>query len=244
MLDLEKYRKIIVANWKMNGSIKFINDFSEKLALLENLEESTCRIICPPFVYLQRFRDQLNNFYFGGQECSQFDEGAFTGNISAKMLKDLNCNFCIVGHSERRKLLNEQNFEVSKKSSNCINFNIHPIICVGETLEEKNLNKTREIIEKQINESVPENANKNNTIIAYEPIWAIGTGLTPSLEEIDYIHQFIKKDIKTSKDYKILYGGSVKSSNFKEIIQLTNVDGTLIGGASVIFDEFKKILYI
>ena len=242
MLDLEKYSRIIVANWKMNGSFKFIDDFSEKIALLENFNKSTCRVICPPFTYLQYFSKKLANFYFGAQECSKYEEGAFTGDISVKMLKDLNCSFCILGHSERRKLFNETSFDVSKKSYHCINFDIHPIICVGESLEEKKLNQTKEILYKQIKESISDNVTNKNTIIAYEPVWAIGTGLTPSLQEIDDIHKFIKKDIKGLEDFKVLYGGSVKSSNFSEIIELKNVDGVLIGGASIKLDEFKKIL--
>ena len=170
MLDLEKYSKIVVANWKMNGSVKFINDFAEKLDLLQNLDESVCKVICPPSTYLQYFSSKLKSFHFGAQDCSKYDEGDYTGDISAKMLKDLNCNFCILGHSERRNFYDEKNLDVSIKSSKCINFNIHPIICVGESLKEKKSNKTKDILKKQIQESIPDIANKGNTIIAYEPI--------------------------------------------------------------------------
>jgi len=242
MLDLEKYSKIVVANWKMNGSFKFIDDFVEKLDLLENSDSSTCKVICPPFTYLDYFSNKLQNINYGAQECSKYHEGPYTGDISAEMLKDLNCHFCILGHSERRNFYNEKSSDVAKKSSNCINFDIHPIICVGENLEERKLNKTKDILKKQIDESIPKIANKKNTIIAYEPVWAIGTGLTPTLDEINQIHEYLKESTKYSEGFRIIYGGSVKSSNFKEIIELENVDGVLIGGASLNFEEFKKIL--
>ncbi len=242
MLDLEKYSKIVVANWKMNGSLKFIDDFAEKLDLLQNSDQSICNVICPPSIYLHYFSSKLKTFHLGSQDCSKYDEGAYTGDISAKMLSDLNCHFCILGHSERRNFYSEKNLDVSIKSSKCINADIHPIICVGESLEEKKSNKTKDILKKQIQESIPDNANKENTIIAYEPVWAIGTGLTPTLDEINNIHGYLKEIIEFSENFRIIYGGSVKSSNFKEITELENVDGALIGGASLNFDEFKNIL--
>jgi triosephosphate isomerase len=178
----------------------------------------------------------------GGQNCSRFLEGAYTGDVSASMLYDIGCQFCIVGHSERRTIFNETNNEISLKATNSLKNNIHPIICVGETLQQKKDKQTKEILSKQISESINEDSNNNNTIIAYEPIWAIGSGLIPSLDEIDEIHNFIKNEIQGYENYKILYGGSVKSANSKKILNLDNVDGLLIGGASLNVDEFKKIL--
>ena len=125
---------------------------------------------------------------------------------------------------------------------NSLKNNIHPIICIGETLEQKKNNKTKEVLSKQIIESTPKNSTKNNTIIAYEPIWAIGTGLTPSLEEINDIHNFIKNKISNYENYKIIYGGSVKSAISKEILNLDYVDGLLVGGAYLDVAEFNKIL--
>ena len=242
MLEIQKYSRIIAANWKMNGSIKFVENFLNKIVLNDKYKGTTCNIICPPFAYIHYTNSNLHNFYIGGQDCSIFHEGAYTGDISASMLSDIKCSFCIVGHSERRKNFNETNEDILKKASNCLQYNINPIICVGETFEEKKSNTTKEILSDQICNSIPENSSKNNTIIAYEPIWAIGTGLTPSFEEIDEIHYFIKNKIKGVENYKILYGGSVNSSNSKEILNLDNVDGVLIGGASLDVEELNKIL--
>ena len=158
------------------------------------------------------------------------------------MLNDIGCQFCLVGHSERRTIFNETNNEVSIKATNSLKNNICPIICVGETLQQKKDNQTKEILSKQISESMNDDSNNDNTIIAYEPVWAIGSGITPSLDEIDEIHNFIKNEIRGYENYKILYGGSVKSANSNEILNLDSVDGLLIGGASLNVDEFNKIL--
>ncbi len=246
MLEIQKFTKIIAANWKMNGSINFISEFLndlDNLAFNNIHDQSKCIIICPPFTYSYLIANKLKkNCYIGGQNCSLFLEGAYTGDISASMLYDIGCQFCIVGHSERRTIFNETNNEVSMKATNSLKNNIHPIICVGETLQQKKDNQTKEILSKQIRESINDDSNNNNTIIAYEPIWAIGSGLTPSLNEIDEIHNFIKNEIQGYENYKILYGGSVKSANSKEILNLDSVDGVLIGGASLNVDEFSKIL--
>ena len=132
--------------------------------------------------------------------------------------------------------------DLKSKFWNSLKKNIHPIICVGETLQQKNDNRTKEVLSKQIRESMNDDSNNDNTIIAYEPIWAIGSGLTPSLDEIEDIHNFIKNEIQGYENYKILYGGSVKSANSKGILNLDSVDGLLIGGASLNVDEFNKIL--
>lgn len=140
MLEIQKFTKIIAANWKMNGSINFINNFLNDLDDLtfENInDQSICIIICPPFTYSYLIANKLKNCYLGGQNCSLFLEGAYTGDVSASMLYDIGCQFCIVGHSERRTIFNETNNEVSIKATNSLKKNIHPIICVGETLQQK-----------------------------------------------------------------------------------------------------------
>ena len=158
------------------------------------------------------------------------------------MLLDINIKFCLVGHSERREYFNETNETVNIKSLNLINNNIIPVICIGETLEQKEKKITKDVLTKQICESVPDLSNFENTLIAYEPIWAIGTGLTPSIQDIDEVHSFIKDiDIRFNK-FKVLYGGSVKASNSAEINSLKNVDGCLVGGASLKVQEFNKII--
>ena len=157
------------------------------------------------------------------------------------MLKNVGCQFCIVGHSERRNLFKETEEIIINKVNCCLDEKIIPILCIGESLEQKRKNLTKEILIKQI-KSIPKQANKNNIIIAYEPIWAIGSGLVPTLEEINEIHGFIKNNIYQSQEFKILYGGSVKSSNCKNILSQENVDGVLVGGASIDINEFNKII--
>ena len=158
------------------------------------------------------------------------------------MLKDNNIDFCLVGHSERRQYFSQTNDNVSIKSSNLIEENIVPVICIGETLEQKEKNLTEEILSTQIKDSIPKSANHQNALIAYEPVWAIGTGLTPTLDEINQVHELIKNFDTKFRSFKVLYGGSVKSSNSKEITGLSHVDGCLIGGASLKVDEFNTII--
>ena len=186
--------------------------------------------------------EKKNNFCIGAQNVSENHEGAFTGEISCNAFLDLNIEFCILGHSERRQLFNETNNDVCLKASRVIEYKIVPIVCIGETLEEKENGKTNDVLSKQLEDSIPISSNADNTIIAYEPVWAIGTVLTPTLDEINKTHEFIKNHNSKFANYKILYGGSVKSSNAKEIVSLSNVDGALIGGASLKSDDFTKII--
>ena len=182
------------------------------------------------------------DFYLGAQDCSYFEAGAYTGEISAKMLNEVGINFCIVGHSERREYFKESNKIIKMKAIRLIENNIIPIICIGETLEEKNNNNTQNVLKNQLEESVPESSNQFNTIIAYEPIWAIGTGLTPSLEEITNAHRYIKNLSNKLFNFRIIYGGSVNSKNYKLISKINIVNGALIGGASLKINEFNQII--
>ena len=158
------------------------------------------------------------------------------------MLRDNNIDFCLVGHSERRHYFAETNNNVNIKSSNLIEENIIPVICIGETLEQKEKNLTEEILSTQIKDSIPNLANHQNALIAYEPVWAIGTGLTPTLDEINQVHELIKNFDTKFRNFRVIYGGSVKSSNANEITDLSQVDGCLIGGASLKVDEFNTII--
>ena len=241
MLKINKFNKIVAANWKLNGSFDFIHSYFNYINSVE-LKKDTCGIICSPFVYLDECNKRSKSLYIGAQDCSNFKNGAFTGDISALMLKNSNSQFCLVGHSERRIIFNQKNEDVRIKANNLIDEGVNPIICIGETLEEKKEGKTEEVLKKQIIESLPKESSNNSIIIAYEPIWAIGTGITPRIEEIDKIHSFLKKDIKNYENFKILYGGSVKSSNAEEIMSLESVDGVLVGGSSLDPIEFSKIL--
>ena len=241
MLEIDKFKKIIIANWKLNGSEAFVETYLNQINFknYNNLNKSI--IICPPLAYINQFK-YYGNLLLGAQDCSLYTEGAYTGEISSKILKNIGCEFCIIGHSERRNLFGEKDNVILKKVSNCLKEEIVPILCIGENLQQKNNNETKEILNFQINNNIPEEANKSNMIIAYEPIWAIGTGKTPTLQEILEIHSFIKNEIPISKDFKILYGGSVKSSNSKQILSLKNVDGILVGSSSIKVNEFNKII--
>ena len=241
MLEIKEFNKIIVANWKLNGSNDFLEAYFEELDL-KNLNSDVCGVICPPVTFIQNCNSKLFSLYLGAQDCSKFKEGAYTGEISASMLKENNCIFCIVGHSERRQVFKENNEDIKIKAAQLLDEKIIPIICIGETLEQKKMHKTHEVLKEQVINSLPPNSSKESVIIAYEPIWAIGTGMTASLEEINNIHEYLKKDIKEIEDYKILYGGSVNSKNASDIMNLENIDGVLVGGASLKADQFSEIL--
>ena len=238
MINLTTFSSIFIANWKLNGNIEFIDDYYQRLS--NNTQN--CVVICPPNIYLNRIKADNKNLFSGSQDVSMFNDGAYTGELSASMLFDNNVKFCLVGHSERRKYFNENDKIIKLKSSNLIEKQIIPVICVGETLEEKNKKQTKDVITTQIEHSIPDISDFNNTIIAYEPIWAIGTGLTPSLEDIEEVHEFIKNINKKYNKFKILYGGSVNASNSLDINGLKNVDGCLVGGASLKVNEFNSII--
>ncbi|MBD1147681.1 triose-phosphate isomerase [Pelagibacterales bacterium SAG-MED31] len=240
MIKLDDFSSFFVANWKLNGNFQFIDQFISNISLPK--DKSRCVVICPTSIHLNYISNKKNGFYLGAQNISEHKDGAFTGEISANSLSELDVNFCLVGHSERRKIFYEKNKEINFKSANLINNNLIPIICVGETLEEKEKGLTKSILEDQLKNCIPNSSNFKNTIIAYEPVWAIGTGLTPTSEEIDDTHNFIRSHVDKFNKYKILYGGSVKGNNAKEITNLPNVDGALIGGASLILEEFTKII--
>ena len=240
MIKINSFSSFFIANWKLNGDFKFIDQFIDNLKVPK--DNSKCIVICPTSIHLDYLRCKKNNFYVGAQNVSEYQDGAFTGEISCNALLDLNIEFCILGHSERRQLFHETNNEVCLKASRVIEHKIIPIVCIGETLEEKENGKTNDVLSKQLEDSIPISSNSYNTIIAYEPVWAIGTGLTPTLEEINTTHEFIKNHNSKFANYKILYGGSVKANNAKEIVSLSNVDGALIGGASLKADDFSKII--
>ena len=218
MVEITKFHKFIVANWKLNGSVAFIDEYISKLSLNNKDNNSKCVIICPPFTFINKIH--IENLFVGAQNCSVYDKGAYTGEVSTKMLRDIGCHFCIVGHSERRNLFNESNETIRIKISQCILQNIIPIVCIGESLKQRKENLTKEIIQNQLSECIPEESNYNNTLIAYEPLWAIGTGIIPKLNDISEIQSLIKNNISKTKNYKVLYGGSVKASNSKDIINL------------------------
>ena len=240
MLKLSNFSSFFVANWKLNGNLQFIDQFISNISLPN--ANSKCVVICPTAIYLDYLSKNKNSFYVGAQNVSEHEEGAYTGEISVRSLVETNVNFCIVGHSERRQIFKEKDQDINLKSQRLVANNVIPIICIGETLEQKEKGITNTVLEEQLMNSIPSSSTFENTIIAYEPVWAIGTGLTPTIDEIDETHRFIRSHNDKFNKYKILYGGSVKASNAKEITHLANVDGALIGGASLKSEEFTKII--
>ena len=240
MLKLSNFSSFFVANWKLNGNLQFIDQFISNISLPN--ADSKCVVICPTAIHLDYLSKNKNGFYVGAQNVSEHEEGAYTGEISVRSLIETNVDFCIVGHSERRQIFREKDKDINLKSERLIANNVIPIICIGETLKQKEKGITNTVLEEQLMNSIPSSSTFENTIIAYEPVWAIGTGLTPTIDEIDETHRFIRSHNDQFNKYKILYGGSVKASNAKEITHLANVDGALIGGASLKSEEFTKII--
>jgi len=241
MIKIDNFNKLIVANWKLNGDLALINEFKDRIKP-ENLNiNNNCLIICPPAPYISYFT--RDDYILGSQDCSVYNEGAYTGEISAKILKEIGCETCIIGHSERRIIFreNENSDLISKKLRNCLNNELIPILCIGENIDQKREKMTKITLKNQLN-IISRDFNHKNLIIAYEPVWAIGTGLIPSLDEISNNLDFIRNDVLRDKKIKILYGGSVKGSNYKSILNLDSVDGLLIGGASINIDDFSKII--
>ena len=241
-------RKVIAGNWKMNmlpnDTIDFIN------ALEPNVKESDSEIIiCVPFTdlfYAISFC-QGTNIHVGAQNVFYEDSGAYTGEVSAQMLKCINTEYVIIGHSERRKYFAETDEIVNKKVHKAIENGLKPIICVGETLEEREQGKAIEKITSQISEALKGVTKENleNIIIAYEPIWAIGTGKTATKEDANEAIKAIRSKINEqfgTDDITILYGGSVKPENANELFQMSDIDGALVGGASLKASSFKAII--
>lgn len=243
---------LIAANWKMNlNKLESSNLFNEIGKAIKNLNENVELLICAPFVHLDNLVELRQNHYpnlmVGAQNCNEKDSGAYTGEISAPMLKSYSCDYVIIGHSERREIYNESNVLINEKLKNALRNELGVILCIGESLEQRKSNQTNEVLSKQLSECLNEISTLQNIVIAYEPIWAIGTGLTPTLEEIDETHTFIKNYLKQlfKIDFintKILYGGSLNDKNAESILNIKSVDGGLIGGASLKFDSFSHII--
>ena len=244
-------KKIIAGNWKQNenfkSSIKLTKDIISEVKK-NNIKHDV--IIFPPSLYLIPIKNINKNeiINIGSQNVSAYNDGAFTGEISATMLNDSKLKYCLVGHSERRHILNENDLLLSDKVSRLHENNIKVIYCIGETLEEYKSKKTKTILKKQI-KSLFNNLNKskkyNQVIIAYEPVWAIGTGLIPSSKELSdtfrYIHNTVTSFSQSNKSIKLLYGGSVSPDNAKRLMETNYMDGLLIGGASLIAKKFIDI---
>lgn len=233
--------KIIVANWKMNGSLSFIKTFIPSLTTAFASTPNQI-IICPPFPFLFPLGIALKgtSARLGAQNCHMASQGAFTGEVSAAMLTDIGCQAVIVGHSERRTLFLEDDVLVKTKAAVIHTVGMTAIICVGESLNIRESGHAIDTVIQQLQASLPSSATPQNTLIAYEPIWAIGTGLTASLKEITEMHQALHPATKGS--IPLLYGGSVTGENAADILSLPHVNGVLVGGASLKAEAFQKII--
>ena len=233
-------KKLIAGNWKMNGDKAMANSFDTAMRDVADITHVDW-LICAAFPYITNITNSLR----GAQDCSMQDEGAYTGEISSEMLKDLGCDYCIVGHSERRAMNYETSDIVKAKATKVLEQDITAIICVGETLDEREAGKANDVVQKQIIESLPSTSNAKNTVIAYEPVWAIGTGKAATTDDVADMHSMIRDLLKTSladgSEMRIIYGGSVKPSNASELLNMINVDGALIGGASLKPNDFIAI---
>ncbi|MDP2193015.1 MAG: triose-phosphate isomerase [Alphaproteobacteria bacterium] len=217
---------LIVANWKMNGSQELLQQYHDFFH--QHLIDYQV-IVCPPFPFLLQCDTAL--FALGAQDCAHTDNGPFTGCVSASMLKQCNAQYVILGHSERRTHFHEDGKMIQQKVQQALAADLVPIICVGESWEARQANRTESVIETQLQECLPNNPqDQARCIIAYEPLWAIGTSKIPSLEEIQSVHQVIKQQYSQCP---VLYGGSVMVVNIKQILGRDCVDGVLVGGASL-----------
>ena len=237
-----KQMKLIVGNWKMNGLMSDSCERAKKLATLmsSHKAEGFRMVLCPPATAISAVASALREsaIKYGGQDCHDQLSGAFTGDISAEMLKDLGCAYVIIGHSERRQQHQETSASVSAKARAAHTAGLVAIICVGELDSERTAGQADKIVSEQLKISIPDTATPENTVIAYEPVWAIGSGKTASREDILHMHALIRG--KAGK-LPILYGGSVKAGNAGEILHIPNVDGVLVGGASLKAEEFWAI---
>jgi len=235
-------RRLIVGNWKMNGLI------ADGLALARDVAARAAKaapncdlLVCPPATLVASVGEALasSGVWLGGQDCAAAEKGAFTGDISAEMLRDAGCSHVIVGHSERRQGHGETDVIAGAKVAAAWRAGLVAVLCVGETRAEREAGRAEAVVCGQLTGSIPDGADAARLVIAYEPVWAIGTGLTPTIEDIADIHRAIRAAIPAGT--RILYGGSVNPKNAAEILGLEEVDGALVGGASLKAEDFWAI---
>ena len=246
-------KTVIAGNWKMNNDLKE----SEKLIvelknLLQNEKPNCDVIVCPPYTSLSEAYKLLkgSQIKLGAQNMHFEENGAFTGEVSASMLKSVGCEYVILGHSERRHIFGESNEMINKKIKKALSAGLKPIFCVGELLEERESGTTNDVVKKQILKGLAEISadEMKNIIVAYEPVWAIGTGKTASPAQAQEVHEFIRDlieitySLEVANDLVIQYGGSVKPENAKELISQKDIDGALVGGACLKADSFMGII--
>ena len=224
----------------MAGALKLASDIVAGIQDDSSVLENNDFLVCPPYPYLAPVQTELSMAVsLGGQDSSPFEDGAYTGDVSAVMLKDLNCEYVILGHSERREYYAESNLMVQQKAVVALEAGLKAIICVGETAAQREAGEHLDIVEQQLAGSLPSNGTAETIVVAYEPVWAIGTGKVATIEDITEMHAHIRGLVPSGT--RILYGGSVKPANAAEIFAVENVNGALIGGASLKAEDFIGI---
>ncbi|MEP7209597.1 MAG: triose-phosphate isomerase [Alphaproteobacteria bacterium] len=245
---MSERKKLVAGNWKMNGNKASLAEIRDMVAAAATLPPSVKLAVCPPATLAGLAADVLTgtDVALGGQDCHAEVKGAFTGNISAEMWADLGATYLIVGHSERRQFHGETDAIVSAKAAAAIRAGLIPIICLGESLAEREAGRTLDVVGRQLAGSVPDQAAASPIVVAYEPIWAIGTGLTPTIPQVGEVHAALRAGLRqrfgaVGEGVQLLYGGSVKPENARELMHVADVDGALVGGASLKSKDFLAI---
>lgn len=241
-----KRRQLVVGNWKMNGSLRKNADLLAAITKGWQGEHGADVVICPPFPYLNQVQKCLygSSIILGAQTVNEQEIGAYTGEVSASMLADLDCKFVIIGHNERRRMQHESDLQVARQFVAVQKAGLIPILCVGESLQDREQGMHLETISRQLN-AVFEHTGKDvfdRAVLAYEPVWAVGTGKTATPEQAEEVHKFMRSQLGLlADDVRILYGGSVKAHNAQQLFALADIDGALLGGASLDAEEFLAI---
>lgn len=238
-------RKLAAGNWKMNGTRASLSEVKAINAELDDTDPAV--VICPPVSLLIPACDIGGKIGIGAQDCHMVSSGAHTGDISANQIADTGATYVIIGHSERRTDHGETSDMIKAKAQAALKAGLIAIVCIGETLAEREAGETLNVLSQQMSGSIPDGATSQNTVIAYEPVWAIGTGLVPTLDQIDEAHRFMRAELLTAlgadaQNISLLYGGSVKGSNADDIFSVADVDGALVGGASLSAHDFVPII--
>ena len=238
-------RKLAAGNWKMNGTRASLSEVKAINAELDDTDPAV--VICPPVSLLIPACDIGGKIGIGAQDCHMLSSGAHTGDISANQIADTGATYVIIGHSERRTDHGETSDMIKAKAQAALKAGLIAIVCIGETLAEREAGETLNVLGQQMSGSIPDGATSQNTVIAYEPVWAIGTGLVPTLDQIDEAHRFMRAELLTAlgadaQNISLLYGGSVKGSNADDIFSVADVDGALVGGASLSAHDFVPII--
>ena len=241
-------RPLVAGNWKMNGLRRSAGELEKIIAGAAELAGKVDLMVCPPATLLAAFAGMARGSIvaIGGQDCHAEPAGAFTGDLAAEMIADAGAAAVIVGHSERRTLHRETDAQVRAKTAAAWRAGLTAVVCIGETRAEREAGRTLDVLGRQIDGSLPDGASATNLVVAYEPVWAIGTGLTPTAADAAQAHEFIRKrllarQVACAAALRILYGGSVRPSNARELMAVADVDGALVGGASLKAEEFLAI---